>query len=154
MRVVIQRSKRANVKVNNEIIGEIDSGLVILLGVAHDDTTADIDALVNKIIHLRIFEDEDHRLNLSLTDKKGSILSISQFTLYADVRKGRRPSFIKAAEPKNAEKLYDTFNEKLRENGIHVETGEFGAMMDVELINDGPVTIIMETKDGKIIDPA
>lgn len=154
MRAVIQRSKQAHVKVAGETIGKIDTGLVILLGITHQDTEQDIDTLVNKIIHLRIFEDEENKLNLSLKDTAGSILSISQFTLYADVRKGRRPSFVKAAHPDKAASLYDLFNEKLRQEGIHVETGQFGAMMDVQLINDGPVTIIMETALGKIIDPS
>lgn len=154
MRAVIQRAKRANVKVDGEIIGEIEQGIVVLLGITHEDTEADLDVLINKMIHLRIFEDEEQKMNLSLKDMAGSILSISQFTLYADIRKGRRPSFTKAADPEKAEKLYDLFNEKLRRENIHVETGKFGAMMDVELINDGPVTIIMETELGKIIDPS
>lgn len=153
MRAVIQRSKGANVKVDGEIIGEIDQGLVILLGITHEDSVADIEAIVNKIIHLRIFEDDKQKLNLSLKEMDGSILSISQFTLYADIRKGRRPSFTKAAPPEQAEPLYNLFNKKLREEDIHVATGKFGAMMDVELINDGPVTIIIETESGKIIDP-
>lgn len=151
MKAVIQRVKRGNVKVNDEIIGEINQGYVILLGVTHDDTEADIETMVNKIINLRIFEDENEKLNLSLQDNKGSILSVSQFTLYADVRKGRRPNFMGAAKPEEAKRLYNLFNESLRKENIHVETGEFGAMMDVELVNDGPVTIIIETKEGKIV---
>lgn len=153
MRAVIQRSKGANVKVDGKIIGEIADGLVLLLGITHEDSVTDIEAIVNKLIHLRIFEDDEQKLNLSLKDTNGSILSISQFTLYADIRKGRRPSFTKAAAPKHAEQLYDLFNKKLRDENIHVATGKFGAMMDVELINDGPVTIIIETKEGKIVDP-
>lgn len=153
MRAVIQRAKQANVTVEGNVIGEIKQGLVVLLGISQNDTIADIDAIIQKLIHLRIFEDEQNKLNLSLKDINGSILSVSQFTLYADIRKGRRPSFTKAKSPEDAEKLYNLFNKKLRDEGINVETGKFGAMMDVQLINDGPITIIMETKDGKIIDP-
>ena len=153
MRAVVQRVKSANVKVAEETIGAIDHGLVVLLGITKDDDEEDIHAIIQKLIHLRIFEDEDHKMNVSLQDKEGSVLSISQFTLYANIRKGRRPSFTKAAHPDQAEKLYDIFNQELATEGIHVETGSFGAMMDVELINDGPVTIIMETKDGSIVDP-
>jgi len=152
LRAVIQRVKHANVKVENKVIGKINNGLVVLLGVAHEDTEADAEALVEKLIHLRIFEDEANKMNQSLLDIEGSILSVSQFTLYADVKKGRRPSFVKAAKPDRAEKLYELFNEQLKEANVHVETGSFGAMMDVELVNDGPVTIIIEAKEGKIID--
>lgn len=154
MRAVIQRAKNANVQVDNQIIGAIDHGLVVLLGITKTDTELDVQAIVNKLIHLRIFEDESDKMNLSLQDMDGSILSISQFTLYADIRKGRRPSFTKAAHPDDAENLYHLFNEKLTESGVHVETGQFGAMMDVSLTNDGPVTIIIETEAGKIIDPS
>lgn len=150
---MIQRAKDASVKVDDVVIGQIDHGFVILLGVTHDDTDKDIDTLVNKIIHLRVFEDEDGKMNRSLIDTNGSILSISQFTLYADTKKGRRPSFVKAAKPEYANELYELFNKKLKEVGVHVETGEFGAMMDVQLTNVGPVTIILETKDGVLIDP-
>ena len=150
---MIQRAKDASVKVDDVVIGQIDHGFVILLGVTHDDTDKDIDTLVNKIIHLRVFEDEDGKMNRSLIDTNGSILSISQFTLYADTKKGRRPSFVKAAKPEYANELYELFNEKLKEAGVHVETGEFGAMMDVQLTNVGPVTIILETQDGVLIDP-
>lgn len=153
MRAVIQRAKNASVTVDQEVIGQIDHGFVILLGVTHEDTEKDIDTLVNKIIHLRIFEDEEGKMNRSLLDTKGSILSISQFTLYADTRKGRRPSFVKAAKPDYADELYQLFNRKLKEAGVHVETGKFGAMMDVQLTNVGPVTIILETKDGILVDP-
>ena len=154
MRAVVQRVKSANVKVAEETIGAIDHGLVVLLGITKDDEEEDVHAIVQKLIHLRIFEDEDDKMNESLQDKEGSVLSISQFTLYANIRKGRRPSFTKAAHPDLAEKLYDIFNKSLAAEGVHVETGSFGAMMDVELINDGPVTIIMETKDGSLVDPA
>lgn len=153
MRAVIQRARNARVTVEQKVIGQIDHGFVILLGVTHEDTEKDIDTLVNKIIHLRIFEDEEGKMNRSLLDTKGSILSISQFTLYADTRKGRRPSFVKAAKPDYADELYQLFNRKLKEAGVHVETGKFGAMMDVQLTNVGPVTIILETKDGILVDP-
>ncbi len=153
MRAVVQRVKSANVKVAEETIGSIDHGLVVLLGITKDDEEEDVHAIVQKLIHLRIFEDENDKMNESLQDKEGSVLSISQFTLYANIRKGRRPSFTRAAHPDLAKKLYDIFNESLAAEGVHVETGSFGAMMDVELINDGPVTIIMETKDGSLVDP-
>lgn len=153
MRAVIQRSKQASVKVDDQTIGSIEKGLVVLLGITEQDTEADIDAIIHKLIHLRIFQDDADKMNISLLDIGGSILSISQFTLYADIRKGRRPSFIKAADPAMAEKLYNIFNQKLTETGVHVEIGKFGAMMDVALVNDGPVTMILETKDGIIVDP-
>jgi len=149
----VQRVKNANVKVDNEIVGAIDHGLVVLLGVTEGDTEKDVQAIVQKLIHLRIFEDEQNKMNESLLDIAGSVLSVSQFTLYANIRKGRRPSFTKAAHPNAAQQLYELFNDKLTEEGVHVETGSFGAMMDVDLINDGPVTIIMETKDGSLVDP-
>lgn len=152
MRAVIQRVKQASVKVDGKIVGEIDKGFVVLLGITHEDTTKDVDTLINKMIHLRIFEDEHNKMNVSLVDVKGSILSISQFTLYADVKKGRRPSFINAAHPDYALDLYEYFNTQLRNQSIYVETGKFGEMMDVELINEGPVTIMIETKQGKIVD--
>lgn len=152
MKAVIQRVNQAKVTVNQEVIGKIDHGLVVLLGIAHEDTMEDVTAIVNKMIHLRIFEDEDNKMNLSLKDVDGSILSISQFTLYGDIRKGRRPSFVKAANPDDANNLYEKFNDMLRKEDIHVETGEFGAMMDVALTNAGPVTIIMETENGKILE--
>lgn len=151
MKVVIQRTNQASVTVNDKVIGKIDNGLVLLVGMTDSDTEKDIETAVNKIIHLRIFEDDEGKMNQSLMDIGGSILSISQFTLYADVKKGRRPSFINAAHPDKATKLYDQFNKALADKGVHVETGEFGAMMDVELVNKGPVTIILETNEGKII---
>lgn len=147
MKAVIQRVKEANVKVDNEVIGEIKQGLVVLLGVTHEDTLEDVTYLVNKISHLRIFEDDNHKMNISLADIEGSVLSISQFTLYGDTRKGRRPNFMNAAKPDKANELYEAFNAQLKEAGIHVETGQFGAMMDVQLINDGPVTLILDTKE-------
>lgn len=147
MKAVIQHAKDASVSVDGQIIGAIDHGLVVLLGVTHEDTVEDAKYLVNKIMHLRIFEDENEKMNLSLKDVGGSILSISQFTLYADTRKGRRPSFIHAAKPEEANQLYEAFNAELRKENIQVETGEFGAMMDVSLTNVGPVTIIIDSKD-------
>lgn len=146
MRVVVQRSKSARVTVDGEITGQITKGLVLLVGVTHGDTTEDAAYLADKIINLRIFEDSDDKLNLSLVDIGGDILSVSQFTLYGDCRKGRRPNFMEAARPDHALRLYEEFNALLREKGIRVETGKFGAMMDVELTNDGPVTLILESK--------
>ncbi len=146
MRVVIQRAKDAKVVVDEEVVGEIDHGLVVLVGVTHEDTKEDVDYLVNKVVNLRIFEDDQQKLNLSLKDVNGSILSISQFTLYADTRKGRRPNFMKAAAPEHAEKLYEMFNQELANQGIEVQTGKFGAMMDVQLTNVGPVTLIIDSQ--------
>lgn len=146
MKVVVQRSKEASVSVNKKIIGKIDKGLVLLVGITHEDTVEDAAYLAEKIVHLRIFEDENEKMNYSLTDIKGQILSISQFTLYGDCRKGRRPNFMDAAKPDHALFIYEEFNSLLREKGITVATGEFGAMMDVQLINDGPVTLIVESK--------
>lgn len=151
MKLVIQRVKAAHVTVDENIVGQIDQGLAVLVGVGEEDTENDVDVLVDKMVNLRIFEDESGKMNLSLKDIKGSILSVSQFTLYGDVRKGRRPNFTKAARPHTAEQLYNYFNEKIAEQDITVETGRFGEMMDVTLTNDGPVTIIIETNDGKII---
>lgn len=147
MRVVLQRVKEASVTVQGERISEIQKGFLLLVGVTHEDTDEDLKYLVNKIVHLRIFEDENDKMNRSIKDVEGSILSVSQFTLYGDTKKGRRPSFIKAAKPDKAEALYDSFNKALRAEGMVTETGEFGAMMDVQLVNDGPVTLILDSKD-------
>lgn len=144
MKVVLQRCKRASVTVNHEISGKIDQGYVLLVGVTHDDTKEACEWLADKIVHLRIFEDESGKMNHSLLDVNGEILSVSQFTLYGDCNKGRRPNFMNAAKPEFAEELYDFFNESLRKKGVIVETGVFGAMMEVELINDGPVTLVLE----------
>ena len=144
MRVVVQRTIESSVKVDNKIIGKIGNGLTILVGFGKNDGSKEIDYLVNKIINLRIFDDENGVMNKSLLDVNGSILSISQFTLYADTSKGRRPSYFNAHS--DALSLYNDFNEKLR-NYVNVETGEFGADMEVSLVNDGPVTIILETGD-------
>ncbi|WP_342602428.1 D-aminoacyl-tRNA deacylase [Peribacillus sp. FSL E2-0159] len=146
MRVVLQRSKAAKVVVADQIIGQIDSGLVLLVGITHGDTIDDAAYLADKIVNLRIFEDENEKMNHSLLDVGGSILSVSQFTLYGDCRKGRRPNFMDAARPEEANELYEVFNEELRKKGVHTETGQFGAMMDVQLTNDGPVTLILESK--------
>lgn len=146
MKVVVQRSKEANVKVDDKIVGQIQSGLVLLVGITHTDTIDDVRYMADKIVNLRIFEDEEGKMNRSLLDVGGEILSISQFTLYGDCRKGRRPNFMEAAKPDYAKQLYDQFNEEIRAKGISVETGQFGAMMDVSLTNDGPVTLIVESK--------
>lgn len=147
MKLVIQRTSEASVSVNNQIVGSINEGLVTFVGITHKDTIDDVKHLVNKIVHLRIFPDEDGKMNRSLKDINGSILSISQFTLYGDTRKGRRPNFIEAAKPDLANKLYEQFNQLLIAEGIHVETGVFGEMMDVKLINNGPVTFILDSKE-------
>jgi D-aminoacyl-tRNA deacylase len=146
MRVVVQRSKNAKVTVNGEVTGQITKGLVLLVGVTHNDKEEEAVFLADKIVNLRIFEDDAGKMNLSLLEVGGEILSVSQFTLYGDCRKGRRPNFMEAARPEQANQLYERFNQLLREKGIRVETGIFGAMMDVELINDGPVTLIVESK--------
>ncbi len=146
MRVVLQRSKNASVTVQNEVTGKIDFGFVLLVGVTHEDSDEDVRYVADKVANLRVFEDEQGKMNHSLLDVKGSILSVSQFTLYGDCRKGRRPNFMEAAKPDYAKKKYDYFNKVLREKGIEVETGIFGEMMDVHLVNDGPVTLIVESK--------
>ncbi|RHW40603.1 D-tyrosyl-tRNA(Tyr) deacylase [Neobacillus notoginsengisoli] len=146
MRAVVQRSKEASVTVEGEVKGAISSGLVILLGVTHEDTEKDAAFLAEKIANLRIYEDEAGKMNLSLLEVGGEVLSVSQFTLYGDCRKGRRPNFMAAARPEHANELYEVFNRLLREKGIKVETGIFGAMMDVSLVNDGPVTLILDSR--------
>ncbi|GAA4705479.1 D-aminoacyl-tRNA deacylase [Brevibacillus fulvus] len=144
MRVVVQRSKEASVTVNGDVVGKIDHGLVLLVGITHTDTEQQVDFAADKIAHLRIFEDEQGKMNHSVLETGGQVLSISQFTLYGDCRKGRRPNFMEAARPEQAEPLYERFNQQLREKGLHVETGRFGQMMEVRLLNDGPVTLIVE----------
>lgn len=146
MKLVIQRVKESQVTVNQEVVGKIQKGYMVLVGITNGDNKEIINKMIDKLIHLRVFEDENEKMNLSLLDVKGSILSISQFTLYADCKKGRRPSFLEAAKPDISKPLYDYFNVQLKERGIHVETGIFGAMMDVQLINDGPVTIILDSE--------
>ena len=144
MRVLVQRCSRAKVIVDNKIVGEIKNGLMLLVGFTEGDNSENIDYMVDKVINLRIFDDENGVMNKSLIDTNGSILSISQFTLYADTRKGRRPRYINALSGPLAIKLYDEFNEKLKKQGIHTETGIFGADMQVDFINDGPITIMLE----------
>lgn len=144
MKVLVQRVLSSSVEVNNKIVGQINKGLMLLVGFTDSDTDKEIDYMVDKIINLRIFNDENGVMNKSLIDVNGSILSISQFTLYADTRKGRRPSYIKALNGDKAILLYDKFNNKLKEENIKVETGIFGADMKVSLINDGPITIMLE----------
>lgn len=147
MKVVVQRSKEANVTVDGEITGQISFGYVILVGVTHEDSMQDVDWLAEKVANLRVFEDEDGKLNHSLLDVEGEVLSISQFTLYGNCKKGRRPNFMDAAKPDHANELYQAFNQALRDKGIKVETGVFGAMMDVSLTNHGPVTLIIDSKE-------
>ncbi|MCM3730868.1 D-aminoacyl-tRNA deacylase [Fictibacillus nanhaiensis] len=146
MKVVLQRAKNAAVSVDSEIKGQIDRGLMLLVGVTHEDTEKDADYLAEKIVNLRIFEDENGKMNLSLKDTEGSILSISQFTLFGDTKKGRRPNFMEAAKPDHANKMYNYFNDRLKALGINVQTGVFGAMMDVSFTNDGPVTLILDSR--------
>ena len=145
MRAVVQRVRRAKVTVNGEIAGEIGPGLLVLLGVGTGDTHADADSLADKIIGLRIFEDSDGRMNLSLLDTAGAVLAVSQFTLYGDARRGKRPSFAAAAPPQFARELYEYFVGKVRGAGLRCETGRFQEMMQVELVNDGPVTILLDS---------
>ena len=146
MRVLVQRSLKSSVSVNNEVVGSIDKGLVLLVGFTESDDSSKIDYLVNKVLNLRIFDDEAGVMNKSILDVGGSILSISQFTLYADTKKGNRPSYINALGGDKATLLYDEFNKKLKEH-IYVETGVFGADMKVSITNDGPVTILLESRE-------
>ena len=146
MKLVVQRSKYSKVTVNNELVGKIDSGLVVLVGFTHNDTIEQIKKLTKKLVNLRIFEDENHIMNKSILDVGGAILSVSQFTLYADCKKGNRPSYIDSMKAENAKKLYELFNEEIKKYNINVETGIFQADMLVEITNDGPVTIILESE--------
>ena len=146
MKVVLQRTKQASVTVNQEVTGSISHGYMLLVGITHEDTMKDVDYCARKVAEIRLFEDEEGKMNRSIHEVGGQILSVSQFTLYADTKKGRRPSFVNAARPDIAKPLWDAFNDALRANGLHVETGIFGANMDVALVNDGPVTIIIESK--------
>jgi D-tyrosyl-tRNA(Tyr) deacylase len=145
MRAVVERVSRAQVNVADEVVGKIGPGLLVLLGVAKTDTPDDAEYLAGKILGLRIFEDENGKMNLSLAETHRAILAVSQFTLYGDVRKGKRPSFDEAAPPEVARKLYEHFVTKIRETGITCETGRFQTMMQVELVNDGPVTILLDS---------
>lgn len=146
MRAVVQKVSASKVTVDEEVVGQINQGLMVLLGVTHDDTSKDVDYMVDKIINLRIFEDEEGKMNLSLKDVGGEVLAVSQFTLYGDARRGRRPSFSDAARPEVANPLYEEFVEKVKNQGINVGTGKFGAYMMVDLTNDGPVTILLESR--------
>ena len=144
MKIVVQRVKKADVKVDGEIVGKIDKGFMVLVGVTHTDTKENADYLAKKLCKLRVFEDENEKMNLSLQDVGGKLLLISQFTLYANTADGNRPSFIEAARPEQANEIYEYFCEKCKEQGIEIQKGIFGAHMEVSLINDGPVTIIIE----------
>ncbi len=146
MRVVLQRVSHASVTVEEKVIGQIQRGFLLLVGVTHDDAMEDMEYLVRKIVQMRIFEDEEGKLNRSIQDIGGEILSVSQFTLYAETKKGNRPSFSKAAPGDVALEMFEQFNGLLRETGVPVETGQFGADMKVELLNDGPVTILLDSK--------
>jgi len=149
MRAVVQRVKRAKVTVDGAVVGEIGAGLCVLLGAGTGDGEADVDYVVNKVANLRVFEDDDGKMNRSVVDIAGSVLAVSQFTLYGDARKGRRPAFTGALEPVAAEALCEQFVAKLRAAGVdRVETGTFRAMMDVELVNAGPVTILLDSRKG------
>lgn len=150
MRVIIQRSLQSNVKVDGKIVGEIEKGLVILVGFTYDDTIEDIKKMVDKIIHLRIFDDDNGVMNRSLLDVGGEVLSVSQFTLYADTKKGRRPSYMKALRGEEAIHLYDQFNLQLKDHNINVSTGIFGADMNVSITNDGPITIALESEEWHV----
>lgn len=144
MKIVVQRVKNAQVEVEGKTVGKINQGFLVLLGVTHGDTKEQADYLVKKLCNLRVFKDENDKMNLGLKDINGELLIVSQFTLYADCSNGNRPSFINAGKPEQAEKLYEYFCEKCSENNIHIEKGIFGADMKVSLLNDGPVTIIIE----------
>ena len=148
MKTVVQRCSRAEVRIGGETVGKIGKGFVLLVGITHEDTEKEVEWMAKKVAALRVFGDEEGKMNLAITDTGGSILSISQFTLYGDARKGNRPSFVNAARPEVAEPLYERFNTLLRtQYGLTVETGVFGADMQVDFINDGPVTILLETEN-------
>jgi D-tyrosyl-tRNA(Tyr) deacylase len=148
VKVVVQRVSEARVTVEDQVTGEIGQGLLLLVGIGQDDGAADLVWMADKLAGLRIFEDAEGKMNLSVTEVGAAVLSVSQFTLYGDCRKGRRPNFMGAARPETAEAYYDQFNQLLRERGVPVETGRFGAMMDVALVNDGPVTLIVDSKSS------
>ncbi|WP_163193962.1 D-aminoacyl-tRNA deacylase [Clostridium thermarum] len=146
MRAVVQRVSSSSVKVEGKIVGEIAQGLMVLLGISKEDTVDDVIYIKDKLVNLRIFEDSEEKMNLSLKDVNGELLIVSQFTLYGECRKGRRPNFMAALSGKEAEKLYNTFVEECKKEISKVETGIFGAMMDVHLVNDGPVTLLLDSK--------
>ncbi len=145
MRVCVQRVSEASVEIDGKTVGAIGPGLLVLLGIGHSDTPAEVTQLVDKIVNLRVFADDEDKMNRSLLDIEGQMLVISQFTLWGDCRKGRRPSFVQAADPEVAEPLYERFVDEVRGRGVVTETGRFGAMMQVHLVNDGPVTLVIES---------
>ena len=148
MRIVVQRCSRAEVRIDGQVVGRIGTGFMVLVGITDGDTRAEADLLAKKVAQMRVFEDAEGKMNLALKDVDGAILSISQFTLYADCKKGNRPSFIRAARPEMAEPFYDYFNDVLRtQYGLQVETGRFGADMKVDFVNDGPVTIVLDSTE-------
>jgi len=147
MRILLQRVRKASVTIAGQVHGQIDQGSCLLVGAEDSDTSEQVDYLVHKISHLRVFSDENDKMNLSIVDVQGSVLSVSQFTLYASTKKGNRPSFVAAGDPDHAKRLYEEFNTKLAATGIPVATGVFGADMQVALVNDGPVTIWFDTDD-------
>ena len=148
MRIVLQRCSRAEVRIDGQVVGQIGKGFMVLVGITDGDTRAEVELLAKKVAQLRVLEDAEGKMNLALKDIGGAVLSISQFTLYADCRKGNRPSFIRAARPEVAEPLYNYFNDVLRSQyGLQVETGRFGADMKVDFVNDGPVTIILDSAE-------
>lgn len=146
MRAVVQRVTDARVEVAGKVVGEIGAGVLVLLGVAREDTSTDADYLADKTVNLRVFDDDEGKMNRSLLETAGAMLVVSQFTLYGDVRRGRRPSYSDAAEPEKANQLYEYFVERVRSFGVKVETGVFQAMMKVSLVNDGPVTLLLDSK--------
>ncbi|MDH3193391.1 MAG: D-aminoacyl-tRNA deacylase [Acidimicrobiia bacterium] len=151
MRLVVQRVKRASVAVGDRIVGSISPGLLVLAGTTHGDSEADADVLADKLVALRVFSDAEGKMNRSLLDTGGELLVVSQFTLYGSTRKGNRPSFTNAGDPAVAGELIDRLAERVSGHGVRVASGEFGAAMEVELLNDGPVTLILETIDGKLV---
>lgn len=147
MRFIIQRVKKSTVEVDNKIVGKIDKGFLVLIGITHEDTKEIADIMIKKLLNMRVFNDENDKMNLALKEVNGELLLVSQFTLYADCKKGNRPGFTNAAKPEYANELYEYIIEKCKENGYSVQTGIFGADMKVELLNDGPVTIVLDSKE-------